>query len=163
MPTLQRLTLVAAALALCLAAPAPAQTVRGLSGTWEWKGRPDANRLQSVFTVNIRQRGNKVSGQFFVSVFNAEADEVESEAVVTPFAGTVSGDLVTIEFDPRAEYGLGEGNPVYRRPKGRAPSLATLRLKAGSLEWSLTRGDKLAEDIPRQLTMRRAEHQIQGG
>lgn len=152
----QNLILTACLFVLCSAISVTAQ--KGLSGNWEWKGPMNKNREQTAVWVTIEQRGNKVSGNYsFAQLVDGENDGSDSSFV--PFAGTVTGDTMTIEFDPADIHGIeeAEANVRYKRPKGRQPSVATLRLKNGRLEWTLTKGTLDAGDlsVPRQMTLSR--------
>ena len=118
-----------------------------------WKSRPDKNKEQSVFWVDIKQRGNKVSGRYtFAQLVDGENDGADSSFV--PFIGTVNGDTISIEFNPNDIHGIEEveANVRYKRPK--SPSMATLKLANGKLVWTLTKG-KIDLDVPRQLTLSR--------
>ena len=141
-------------LLLCvLAFTVPVIAQKGAGGSWEWKSRPDKNKEQSVFWMDIKQRGNKVSGRYtFAQLVDGENDGSDSSFV--PFIGTVSGDTISIEFNPNDIHGIEEveKNVRYKRPK--SPSLATLKLANGKLVWTLTKG-KLDLDVPRQLTLSR--------
>lgn len=136
--------------------PVAAQTKTGLGGNWEWTSPPDKKHEQTAFFLSLKQRGNRVSGTIgFALLVDGENDGSGSSQ--TPFIGTVKGDTLTIEFDPNDVSGDDAENLRYKRPKGREPSVATLRLKNGKLEWTLVKG-KLGDspgEIPRQLTMRR--------
>lgn len=138
--------------------PVAAQTKTGLGGNWEWTSRQDKQHQQTAFFLSIKQRGDRVSGTIgFALLVDGENDGSGSSQ--TPFIGTVKGDTVTIEFDPEDVSGDDAVNIRYKRPKGRAPSVATLRLNNGKLEWTLVKG-KLSDspdEIPRQLTMRRTK------
>ena len=131
----------------------PIFTQKGAGGSWEWKSRPDKNKEQSVFWVDIKQRGNKVSGRYtFAQLVDGENDGADSSFV--PFIGTVNGDTISIEFNPNDIHGIEEveANVRYKRPK--SPSMATLKLANGKLVWTLTKG-KIDLDVPRQLTLSR--------
>jgi hypothetical protein len=147
------------ALVLCLSSfssPVAAQAKTGLSGNWEWTSRPDKEHHQTAFFLDLKQRGNKVSGTLgFALLVDGENDGSGSSQI--PYIGTVTGDVVTIEFDPDNVVAEDATNVRYKRPKGKAPSTATLRLKNGKLEWTQVKG-KMGDspgEIPRQLTMRR--------
>jgi len=136
-----------------LAFTVPVFAQKGAGGSWEWKSRPDKNKEQSVFWVDIKQRGNKVSGRYtFAVLVDGENDGADSSFV--PFIGTVSGDTILIEFNPNDIHGIEEveANVRYKRPK--SPSMATLKLANGKLVWTLTKG-KIDLDVPRQLTLSR--------
>lgn len=153
------LSLLALALSLShFPMPVAAQRKTGLSGNWEWTSPTDKEHQQTAFFLSIKQRGNKVSGTLgFALLVDGENDGSGSSQ--TPFIGTVNSDEVTIEFDPDDVSSEDAVNPVYKRPKGKSPSIATLRLKNGKLEWTQVKG-KLGDspgEIPRQLTMRRSK------
>lgn len=136
------------------AASVPAQ--KGAAGNWEWKSRPNENKEQTVFWVDVKLAGNKASGRYtFAQLVDGENDGSDSSFV--PFIGTVNGDTILIEFDPNDIHGIEEveKNVRYKRPK--SPSLAILKLTNGKLEWTLTKGKLDAGDlgVPRQLTLSR--------
>jgi hypothetical protein len=138
--------------------PVAAQTKTGLSGNWEWTSRPDKEHQQTAFFLYLKQRGNKVSGTLgFALLVDGENDGSGSSQI--PFIGTVTGDVVTIEFDPDNVAAEDATNLRYKRPKGKSPSTATLSLKNGRLEWTQLKG-KMGDspgEIPRQLTLRRSK------
>ena len=133
--------------------PAAAQSKTGASGNWEWTSRPVKNKSQTYFSAEIKQTGNKVSGKLW---FNMIGDEEGSDASFVPFVGTISGNTIRIEFDPKDFHGIEEEKVRYKKPK--SPSTATLQLKNGKLEWTQTKGilDDLKLGVPRQFVMRRA-------
>jgi hypothetical protein len=123
------------------------------SGSWEWKSRPNKKKEQSVFWVDIKQRGNKVSGRYtFAELVDGENDGADSSFV--PFIGTINGDTISIEFNPNDIHGIEEVEANVRYKKPRSPSLATLKLANGKLIWTLTKG-KLDLDVPNQITLSR--------
>ena len=131
----------------------PVFAQKAANGTWEWKSRPNRKKEQSVFWVDIKQRGNKVSGRYtFAELVDGENDGADSSFV--PFIGTISGDTISIEFNPNDIHGVEEveANVRYKRPG--SPSLATLKLANGKLIWTLTKG-KLDLDVPHQITLSR--------
>src|SRR5438132_6539880 len=110
----------------------PVIAQKGAGGSWEWKSRPNKNKEQSVFWMDIKQRGNKVSGRYTLAqLVDGENDGADSTFV--PFIGTVSGDTILIEFDPNNIHGIEdvEANVHYKRPK--SPSTVTLKLANGKL------------------------------
>lgn len=135
-----------------------AQMKKGASGSWEWTSRPNKNKEQSYFSVDLEQRNNTVRGRlWFGMLVEGENDGADSSFI--PFIGTVIGDVITIEFDPADVHTIEEENVRYRKPKGKSPSTATLSLKSDKLEWALMKG-KLADfmaGVPRQFTMRRVK------
>lgn len=128
----------------------------GFSGNWIWTGPANKKKEQTAFFLHLKQTGSKVSGNYGINVLvNGEAD---SDSSLVPLIGTVKGSVLTVEFDPRAEYTLAEENVRYRRPKDRAPSTAAVRMVNGTLQWTLTRGPNAADKsmgIPTGLTLRR--------
>lgn len=135
-------------------AAAAAQAKKGFAGSWEWKSRPNGRKEQAAFWVYVRQRGNRVSGTLsFAMLVDGENDGSDSSSL--PFVGTVSGETASIEFDPNDFHGIEEENPRYVRP--RSPSTATLRLKAGKLEWTQTKGplDTLGLGVPKTFLLSR--------
>jgi hypothetical protein len=128
-----------------------AQASKTFSGSWQWTSRPDSKGMQDYFYLDIRQKGNKVTGNLgFSTLLNGE---VEDEAGKTPFIGTIKGDTLIIEFDAGVIDPLDEKNVRYRRPKNKTPDKATLRLKAGTLNWSQTK--KSYDHLPASFSLRR--------
>jgi hypothetical protein len=126
----------------------------GLSGNWEWRSPMDKDKRQTIFGINVIVKKGKVSGTYFFN--DLQNGETESDGAVAGFIGTVKGNVMTVEFDPQAgDPGYTE-NVRYRRPKGRLPSLATVTLKNGKLEWVQTRGE-LGQDMPKTLTLKRSK------
>jgi hypothetical protein len=138
--------------AAAAAAVVVAQSKTGASGNWEWTSRPARNKSQTYFSAEIKQTGSKVSGKLW---FNMIGDEEGSDASFVPFVGTISGNTIRIEFDPKDLHGIEEEKVRYKKPK--SPSTATLQLKNGKLEWTQTKGilDDLKLGVPRQFVMRR--------
>jgi hypothetical protein len=138
--------------ALCLSIPAAAQ--KGLSGTWEWKSRPNKNKEQVYFSIDIKQKAGTVSGRYW---FNLITDGEGDDASFVPFIGTVKGNLITIEFDPADIRGIDDENTRYK--KNRSPAAATLLMRDGKLEWTVTKGKVYAGDlnIPRQMILSRSQ------
>lgn len=137
-----------------LVLPLPAAAQRGVSGTWEWRSRPNSNKEQVYFSVEIKQRAGAVAWRYW---FNLITDDEGDDASFVPFIGTVTGDIVTIEFDPQDTRGIDDRDPRYRKP--RSPATAALRLRNGKLEWAMTKGRVSAGDLsaPRRMTMIRLE------
>lgn len=148
-------TLLLIVLSLSFSSPVAAQAKGGINGSWYWEGRPDKSGSRAVVGFTLRQRGNRVSGTYYVSSTGGPEDDT-TDAASIPFTGTISGNVVTIEFDPEDLHTIDERNFKYRRPKGKAPSTATLTLKNSRLELRQTSGE-LADksmNVPRQFTMR---------
>ena len=148
----RNLILTVCLLVLCSAIPVLAQ--KGLSGGWEWTSRPNKNKEQVYFSVDIKQKGSAVTGRYWFNLLtNGEGDD----ASFVPFVGTIKGDTVTIEFDPSDIHGIDEENVRYKKPK--SPATATLRLVNGKLEWTLVKGKVEAGDlsVPKQMTLTRAK------
>jgi len=133
----------------------PAAAQKSLNGTWEWKGRPGKNKTQDVVWLDIKQTGNKVRGGITITIYNPD-EEDGSDAPVTPFVGTVQGDLVTIEFDAADTYPLdGSPLPKYVRRRTGAPNTATLKLSGGKLELTQTKGS-IGRGYPRTFILTRS-------
>ncbi len=137
---------------LSLALPVAAQ--KGNNGTWEWKGKPDKNKGQDTVWIDIKQTGNKVKGGITISYYNPN-EEDDSDSPITPFIGTVNGNVITIEFDA-ADTSPIDGNPMpkYVWRKGGAPNTATLKLVNGKLEFTQTKGS-IGEEYPRKFILSR--------
>lgn len=144
-------------LLICLAFSALAANAQtGVGGNWEWKSRANKNKEQTVFWVDIERKGNRVSGRYsFAGLVDGENDGADSSFV--PFVGTIKGDTVSIEFDPNDIHGIEEVENKVRYKKPKSPSTATLQLKNGKLEWTLTKGKLDSGDlgVPRKLTLSR--------
>jgi len=138
---------------MCLALPAAAQ--KGLSGSWTWTSRMDKNKMQTYFSIDIKPKGKTVSGTLFFN--ELENGDTQSDGAVTPFAGTINGETLLIEFDPKAlDPGYTE-NLRYKKPKGKLPAAtATLKLKNGKLEWTQTKGS-LGEGMPKTFVLSRSK------
>jgi hypothetical protein len=137
---------------LCLALPVAAQ--KGINGTWEWKGKPDKNKWQNVLWLDIKQTGNKVKGGITISALSPD-EEDGSDSPITPFIGTVNGDIITIEFNAENTSPIdGSPMPKYVRRKGGAPNTATLRLVSGKLEFTQTKGS-IGNGYPRKFSLSR--------
>ncbi|MFN2453634.1 MAG: hypothetical protein ABR577_05390 [Pyrinomonadaceae bacterium] len=137
---------------LCLALPVIAQ--KNLSGSWEWKSRADKNRMQTYFSINIKPKGKTISGTLFFT--ELENGNTESDGAITPFTGTLNGETLSIEFDPKDLNPGYTENLRYKKPKNKSPSTAILKLKNGKLEWTQTKGT-LGEGMPKLFTLRRAK------
>jgi hypothetical protein len=127
------------------------------NGNWEWKSRANAQKEQSVFWVDVKQKGDRVTGQYaFALLVDGENDGSDSSYVL--FVGTVKGDVLTIEFDPNDIHGIYEEHTRYKRP--RSPSTATLQVKNGQLQWSLAKGKVDTGDLgfPRQMTLHKLRY-----
>ena len=137
---------------LWLSIPAAAQ--KGLSGTWEWTSRPNKNKEQVYFSVDIKQKAGTVSGRYW---FNLITGGEGDDASFVPFVGTIKGNTVTIEFDPEDIRSIDDENTRYKKP--RTPATATLRMRNGKLEWLVTKGKVYAGDlnVPRQMILSRTK------
>ncbi|HZH34832.1 MAG TPA: hypothetical protein VEX64_08330 [Pyrinomonadaceae bacterium] len=121
-----------------LAMPAAAQ--KGLNGTWGWESKPNKKKWRDTVWVDIKQTGNTVKGGITISGYSPD-EEDGSDAPITPFIGTVKGNVITIEFDANDTSPInGEPMPKYVRRKGGAPNTATLKLVGGKLEFTQTKG-----------------------
>ena len=153
-----RLIVFAAVAALGLSlfsVAASAQSGNAFNGNWEWKSKPNKQKEQAAFWVTIKQKGNKVTGDYaFAGLVDGENDGADSSSVL--FVGTVKGNVLTIEFDATDIHGIDEEHPRYKRP--RVPAVATLQIKNGKLQWSLTKGKMDTGDlpVPQQLTLTRS-------
>jgi hypothetical protein len=150
--------LFCAAVVVMAAAAVPVAAQRGVNGNWQWMSRPNKNKEQTVVWVDIKQKGTRVSGQYsFAQLVDGENDGADSSFV--PFAGTIKGDTIQIEFDPNDIHGIEEADQNVRYKKSRSPATATLKLRNGKLEWALTKGKVDAGDlgVPRQLTLSRVK------
>jgi len=113
------------------------QSATNLNGTWMWTSRPNKKHESTQFSLDIKQRAGKVSGQmWFGMVVDGENDGSDSSSI--PFVGTLTGNRVTIEFDPNDIHSIDEENVRYKRP--RSPAIAFLDLKNGKLVWTESRG-----------------------
>ena len=140
------------AILLLFAGGMSAQTRSQFAGSWAWTSRMDKQKRQTYFAVDIKVRNGKPSGNLFFN--ELENGDAESDGGVTPFIGTLAGDILTIEFYPEDQ------NPAYepvrfKRLKGKSTATAILRLKNGKLEWTQTKGT--LEGIPRSLIMNRSK------
>ena len=135
---------------LCFSAPLFAQ--KGISGNWKWKSPMDKEKRQDYISITLKPRAGKVAGTIFYN--ELENGDTESDGGITAFVGTVTGDTVTIEYDPQAQEPGYTENLKYKKPRGRLPALATLKLTNGKLVWTQTRGS-FGEGIPKQFTMHR--------
>ncbi|MDQ6786011.1 MAG: hypothetical protein M3033_04225 [Acidobacteriota bacterium] len=148
----QNLIFIVGLFIVCLAIPTFAQ--KSFGGNWEWKSRANKDKEQDVYWVDIKQKGNKVSGQYsFAMLVDGENDGSDSSFV--PFVGTIKGNTLIIEFDPNDIHGITEEHVRYKKPK--SPATAVLKLENGKLVWALTKGKVDAGDlsIPRQMTLKR--------
>jgi hypothetical protein len=127
---------------------------KGISGTWEWKSPMDKQKRQDYISIALKPKAGKVTGTIFYN--ELENGDTESDGGVTPFVGMVKGDTVTIEFDSQAEEPGYTENLKYKKLKGRSPNTATLKLVAGKLVWTQTKGS-FGEGIPKQFTMVRVK------
>jgi hypothetical protein len=113
------------------------QSATNLNGTWIWTSRPNKKHEQTQFSLDIKQRAGKVSGQiWFGMLVDGENDGADSSSI--PFVGTIKGTRVTIEFDPTDIHSIDDEHVRYKRP--RSPSTAFLDLKNGKLVWTQSNG-----------------------
>jgi len=116
---------------------AAGQATPNLNGSWTWRSRPNKNREQTQFTLDIKQKAGKVSGQmWFGMLVDGENDGSDSSSI--PFIGTIRGNRVTIEFDPNDIHSIEDEHVRYKRP--RSPATAYLDLKNGKLAWTESKG-----------------------
>lgn len=135
---------------LFFALPAAAQ--KGINGTWEWKGKPDENKWQNIVWIDIKQTGTNVKGGITITAYNPD-EEDGSDSPITPFVGTIKGDVITIEFDAEDTSPIdGSPMPKYVRRKGGAPNLATIKIIGGKLEFTQTKGT-IGGGYPRKFTL----------
>jgi hypothetical protein len=134
--------------------PAAAQTAKNYLGSWEWKGPMNREKQQVAVWVEIKKKGQKIVGSiWFNQIVDGEADGTDASYV--PFAGTIKGDALTIEFDSGDVRGIDDENGAYRKPRGK-PDTAVLTYKNGKIEWTQTSGRlDVGLDIPKKLTLRR--------
>jgi hypothetical protein len=142
-------------LLICVLAFAlPVMAQKSVGGNWGWEGKPDKNKAYNTVWLDLKQTGNQVKGVISISFYDPNAED-GSDAPIVPFIGTVSGDVVAIEFDADDTSPLdGSPYPRYVRHKGGAPNLATLRLVGGNLEWTQTKGS-IGEGYPRKFFLSR--------
>jgi len=124
-----------------------------LKGSWEWKSPMDKEKRQTIFGIGLTPKNGKVAGTYFLN--ELQNGETESDGAVAGFIGTVTGNIVKIEFDPNAADPGYTENVRYKRPKGRLPSTATLTLRNGRIEWVQTRGS-LGEGMPKRFVLTRS-------
>lgn len=150
--------LVIAAVAFASLPDVAAQINMKLIGSWSWESRPDKTGSRTVVGFGfITQRGSRVSGSYSVTAMGGPDDDDGAEAGSIPFIGTINGNTIDIEYDPEDVHTDFETNFRYHKPKGKAPSTATITLQKGKLELRQTSGD-LADksmNVPRQFTMHR--------
>ena len=129
---------------------------KGAAGNWEWKSRANKNKEQTVFWVDIEQKGNRVVGRYtFAGLVDGENDGADSSFV--PFIGIVKGDTISIEFNPNDIHGIEEVENKVRYKKSKSPGRVDLKLKNGKLEWTLIKGTLETGDlgVPGKLTLSR--------
>lgn len=125
---------------------------KGLNGTWSWEGKPDRKKWRDTVWIDIKQTGNTVKGGISISAYNPD-EEDGSDSPVTPFIGTVKGNVISIEFDAKDDHPLnGEPLPKYVRRKSGAPNTATLKLVGGKLEFTQTKGS-IGKSYPRTFIL----------
>lgn len=132
----------------------PAQARDGVNGRWTWKEVARKNKLQTQFTIVIRQKGKTVTGVYSVDDFINGKWQGE-DGNQTAFIGRVKGNSIQIEFDPAATVPGYEENVIYHPPAdGRRPSVAILTMNGSTLLWRFVSGDKLG-DVPNKLSLHR--------
>jgi hypothetical protein len=142
--------------ALCSFTPTDvaAQSTPNLNGSWIWQSRPNKKHESTLFSLDIKQKAGKVSGQmWFGMLVDGENDGSDSSSI--PFVGTIRGNRVTIEFDPNDIHSIEDENVRYKRP--RSPATAFLDLKNGKLVWTESKGvlDSLGLGPLRTFTLSR--------
>jgi len=143
--------------AMCSLIPvdAAAQTTPNLDGTWIWKSPPNKKRESTLFSLDIKQKAGKISGQmWFGMLVDGENDGSDSSSI--PFVGTIRGNRATIEFDPKDIHSIEEEHVRYKRP--RSPATALLDLKNGKLVWTESKGvlDSLGLGALRNFSLSRS-------
>jgi hypothetical protein len=132
----------------------PAAAQKSFNGTWSWEGKPDKKNWRDTVWIDIKQTGNKVKGGITISAYNPD-EEDGSDSPITPFIGTVSGNVITLEFDANDTSPIdGSPMPKYVRRKGGAPNLATLKLVGGKLEFTQTKGS-IGKSYPRTIVLKK--------
>ena len=142
-------------MSLFLADHVAAQSATNRTGNWMWQSRPNKKHESTMFSLDIKQKAGKVSGQmWFGMLVDGENDGSDSSSI--PFIGTISGNRVTIEFDPNDIHSIDEENVRYKR--ARSPATAFLDLKNGKLVWTESRGvlDTLGLGPLRNFTLSRS-------
>jgi hypothetical protein len=130
----------------------PAAAQKGLNGTWSWEGKPDRKKWRDTVWIDIKQTGNTVKGGISISAYNPD-EEDGSDSPITPFIGTVNGNIITIEFDANDTSPIdGSPMPKYVRRRGGAPNTATLKLVGGKLEFTQTKGS-IGKSYPRTFVL----------
>ena len=145
---------ITAATPFIVAEKLAAQSTRAFSGSWIWRSRPNKKKESTQFSLDIKQKTNRISGQiWFGMLVDGENDGSDSSSI--PFIGTIKGNTAIIEFGPADIHSIEEeDHPRYKRPK--SPGRATLRLINGKLEWmQTTRALDVSLFIPRSFTLRR--------
>jgi len=135
--------------------PADVTSQSNLSGSWVWRSRPNKKHESTLFSLDMKRKASKVSGQmWFGMLVDGENDGSDSSSI--PFVGTISGNRVTIEFDPNDVHSIEEENVRYKRPK--SPATAFLDLKNGKLLWTEPKGvlDRLGLGSLRSFTLTRS-------
>ena len=113
------------------------QSANNMAGTWTWQSHPNRKKESTMFSLDIKQKANKISGQmWFGMLVNGDNDGSDSSSI--PFVGTVSGNRAVVEFDPNDIHSIDEENVRYKRSK--SPSTAVLELKNGKLQWTESKG-----------------------
>ena len=139
---------------MCLALPVAAQ--KNVSGTWSWESKPDKKKVQNMFWIDIKQNGSKVKGGISVFFYDTNGED-GSDSPITPFIGTVTGNVVNIEFDAEDTSALdGSPLPKYVRRKNGAPNTATVKLLNGKLEFTQTKGS-IGKEYPRKFMLTKSK------
>jgi len=129
--------LIVTVAAIAFPAIVAAQTKDGFRGTWEWRSPANKQKESTLFSLDIKQKNGKISGQiWFGMLVDGENDGSDSSSI--PFIGTVIGNQATIEFDPSDIHSIEDEHVRYKKP--RSPARAVLELKGKKLQWTDTKG-----------------------
>jgi hypothetical protein len=143
-------------LACLLASALPVAAQKGAAGNWSWEGTPDKNKVQNTVWLDLKQTGNRVKGAISIAFYDPNGED-GSDAPVVAFIGTVTGDVIAIEFDADDTSALDGGPlPTYTRHKGGPPNTATLKLVNGKLEFTQTKGS-IGEGYPHKFILTRGK------
>ena len=129
-----------------------AQSRTPFDGTWTWQSKPNRKKESTMFSLDIKQKGNRISGQmWFGMLVDNENDGSDSSSI--PFIGTNNGNRAIIQFDPNDIHSIEDENVRYKRP--RSPATTVLELKNGKLTWTESKGvlDSLGLGPLRSFTM----------
>lgn len=150
-----RITAIAGiAVVLLLSQAVVAQTGAPFAGTWTWNSRPNRQRESTMFSLDIKQKANRISGQIWFGM-TVDGENDGSDSSFVPFVGTVNGNTAIIEFDPSDIRSIDDENVRYRKP--RSAARATLELRNGKLHWNDARGslDRIGVGPLRSMLMTR--------